>query len=86
MFGEMLEDLLDTFSINKCTMDNDSSCQEILLPKSPETEIVICGNHRAKTFHADLQKVKNTSCQVSWGGCDVHEMPNLDFIEGILLG
>ena len=65
MFGEMLEDLLGTFSINKCTMDNDSSCQEILLAKSPETEIVICGNHRAKTFHADLQKVKNTSCQVS---------------------
>ena len=65
MFGEMLEDLLGTFLINKCTMDNDSSCQEILLAKSPETEIVICGNHRAKTFHADLQKVKNTPCQVS---------------------
>ena len=66
MSGEMLEDLLGTFSINKCTMDNDSSCQEILLAKSPETEIVICGNHRAKTFHADLQKVKNTPCQVSF--------------------
>ena len=60
MFGEMLEDLLGTFSINKCTMDNDSSCQEILLAKSPETDIVICGNHRAKTFHADLP-----TCQVS---------------------
>ena len=65
MFGEMLGDLLGTFGIGKCTMDNDSSCQEILLAKSPETEIIICGNHRAKTFHADLQKVKNTPCQVS---------------------
>ena len=65
MFGEMLGDLLGTFGISKCTMDNDSSCQEILLVKSPETEIIICGNHRAKTFHAELQKVKNTPCQVS---------------------
>lgn len=66
MLSEMLGDLLGTFGISKCTMDNDSSCQEILLAKSPETEIIICGNHRAKSFHADLQKVKNTPCKVSW--------------------
>ena len=92
MFGEMLEDLLGTFSVNKCIMDNDSSCQEILLAKSPDTEIVICGNHRAKTFHADLQKVKNTPCQLSCysralgGGGGAHKMPNvLYFSEGILV-
>ncbi|KAK3726535.1 hypothetical protein QZH41_015568 [Actinostola sp. cb2023] len=60
MFTQMLQELRTTFSITKCTMDNDSSCQDILLTYSPETEIIICGNHRAKSFHADLQNVKNT--------------------------
>ncbi|KAK3740422.1 hypothetical protein QZH41_013488 [Actinostola sp. cb2023] len=64
MFSKILESIIDdNFKLDKCTMDQDSSCQEILLSKSPETQVIICGNHRSKTFHSELEKVKKTPCQ-----------------------
>ncbi|KAK3746103.1 hypothetical protein QZH41_015520 [Actinostola sp. cb2023] len=65
----MLDELLaDGFKIKKCIMDQDASCQDVLLSKSPETEIIICGNHKSKTFHIDLENVKKTPCQKTVDG------------------
>ena len=67
MLDEILVDLIDNerMKIKKAIIDKDASCQEVLLSRSPETEIVYCGNHTAKTFHTDLERVKKTPCQVS---------------------
>ena len=66
MLDEILADLIDNehMNIKKAIIDKDASCQEVLLSRSPETEIVYCGNHTAKTFHTDLERVKKTPCQV----------------------
>ena len=52
-------------TIKKAIIDKDAFCHEIILTRSPEIEIVFCGNHTAKTFHTDLERVKKTPCQVS---------------------
>ena len=67
MLDEILTDVIGKgkMKITKAVMDKDAACHEVLLSRSPETEIVYCGNHTAKTFHADLEKVKKTPCQVS---------------------
>ena len=67
MLDEILADLIgkEKMTITKAVLDKDASCHEVLLSRSPETDIVYCGNHTAKTFHADLEKVKKTPCQVS---------------------
>ena len=60
MLAEMLDDLLSAgFKVTKCIMDQDSSCQDILLEKCPESEIVICGNHRSKSFYTDLENTRS---------------------------
>ena len=66
MLDEILADLIDNerMKIKKAIIDKDASCQEVLLSRSPETEIVYCGNHTAKTFHTDLERVKKTPRQV----------------------
>lgn len=66
MLDEILADLIDNerMKIKKAIIDKDALCQEILLSRSPETEIVYCGNHTVKTFHTDLERVKKTPCQV----------------------
>ena len=70
MLNEILADLIgkDKMMIAKAVLDKDAACHEVLLSRSPETDIVYCGNHTAKTFHADLEKVKKTPCQVSQYG------------------
>ena len=47
MLDEILADLIDNerMKIKKAIIDKDASCQEVLLSRSPETEIVYCGNH-----------------------------------------
>ena len=67
MLDEILADLIgkEKMKITKTVLDKDAACHEVLLSRSPETYIVYCGNHTAKTFHADLEKVKKTPCQVS---------------------
>ena len=63
--GNMLDEKNnERMKIKKAIIDKDASCQEIRLSRSPETEIVYCGNHTAKTFHTDLERVKKTPCQV----------------------
>lgn len=66
MLDEILADLIDNerMKIKKAIIDKDALCQEILLSRSLETEIVYCGNHTAKTFHTDLERVKKTPCHV----------------------
>ena len=67
MLDVILADLIENerMTIKKAIIDKDASCHEIILTRSPETEIVFCGNHTAKTFHTDLERVKKTPCQVS---------------------
>ena len=67
MLDEILADLIgkEKMTITKAVLDKDAACHEVLLSRSPETDIVYCGNHTAKTFHADLEKVKKTPCQVN---------------------
>ena len=67
MLDEILTDLIDKekMTIRKAIIDKDAACQEVLLSRSPEIDIVYCGNHTAKTFHTDLERVKKTPCQVS---------------------
>lgn len=68
MLDEILVELIDKekMKIKKAIIDKDAACQEVLLSRSPETDIVYCGNHTAKTFHTDLERVKKTPCQVSF--------------------
>ena len=57
MIDEIVADLMENerMTIKKAIIDKDASCHEIILTRSPETEIVFCGNHTAKTFHTDLE-------------------------------
>ena len=70
MLDEILKDLIgkEKMTISKAVLDKDAACHKVLLSRSPETDIVYCSNHTAKTFHADLEKVKKTPCQVSQYG------------------
>ena len=70
MLDEILADLIgkEKMTISKAVLDKDAACHEVSLSRSPETDIVYCGKHTAKTFHADLEKVKKTPCQVSQYG------------------
>ena len=67
MLDEILADLIenDRMTIKKATIDKAASCHEIILTRSPETDILFCGNQTAKTFHTDLERVKKTPCQLS---------------------
>ena len=69
MLDEILADLIgkEKMTISKAVLDKDAACHEMFLSRSPETDIVYCGNHTAD-FHADLEKVKKTPCQVSQYG------------------
>lgn len=72
--GNMLDDILadligkEKMTITKAVSDKDAAWHKVLLSRSPEMDIVYCSNHTAKTFHADLKKVKKTSCQLSTEG------------------
>ena len=59
MLDEILADLIgkEMMTITKAVLDKDAACHEVLPSRSPETDIVYCGNHTYKTFHADLEKV-----------------------------
>ena len=66
MLDEILADLIenDRMTIKKATIDKAASCNEIILTRSPETEILFCGNQTAKTFHTDLERVKKNALSV----------------------
>ena len=59
MLDEILADVIENerMTIKKAIIDKDASCHEVILTRSPETEIVFCGNHK--------ERVKKTPCQVS---------------------
>lgn len=67
MLQEILAEVVkeEKMTIAKAVIDKDAACHDVFLSICPEAEIVFCGNHTAKTFHADLEKVKKTPCQVS---------------------
>ena len=52
---EILADMIGKkkMMITKAVLDKDAACHKVLLSRSPEMDIVYCGNHTAKTFHAD---------------------------------
>ena len=65
IFEELLTNLQKgNFDVKECVIDHDSTCANVLLEKFPEAEVVYCGNHTVKTFHAELENVKKTPCQV----------------------
>ena len=66
IFQELLTNLQKAkFVVKECVIDHDSTCANVLLDKYPETEVIYCGNHTVKTFHAELENVKKTPCQVT---------------------
>ena len=52
------------FKIKEIVTDKDSSVQSIYSLRFPEGTVTYCSNHCAKTFHKDLQKIKQEKCQV----------------------
>ena len=52
------------FNITEIITDKDSSVKPIYLQYYPEGRVTYCSNHCAKTLHRDLQKIKQSKCQV----------------------
>ena len=59
MLDEILADLIenDRKTIKKATIDKAASCHEIILTRSPETEILFCGNQTAKSKENNSNKI-----------------------------
>ena len=53
------------FNIVEIVTDKDSSVKSIYLRYFPEGRVTYCSNHCAKTLHKDLQRIKQTKCQVN---------------------
>ena len=53
------------FVISEIITDKDSSVNGIFTKYFPEGTITYCANHCAKTMHKDLQKIKQSKCDVS---------------------
>ncbi len=66
MYNEILYEVKEAgFKITEMVTDKDSSMNAIYCRYFPEGTITYCSNYSAKTFHKDLQKVKQMKCQVS---------------------
>lgn len=66
MFDELISKAKDSdFIIREIVTDKDSSVNSIYTKHFPEGIITYCANHSAKTMHKDLQKVKQSKCQVN---------------------
>ena len=65
MFDEILGEVREAgFVMKEIVTDMDSSMKAIYCRHFPKGTITYCSNHSAKTFHKDLQKVKQTKCEV----------------------
>ena len=65
MFDEVLTKAKDaSFNVKEIVTDKDSSVKSIYLQHFPEGIVTFCSNHCSKTFHKDLQKIKQGKCQV----------------------
>ena len=67
--GHMLDEVLgkvkaDGFILREIITDKDSAMNAIFCKYFPEGTITYCSNHCAKTMHKDLQKVKQSKCEV----------------------
>lgn len=68
--GDMLDEVLkrakdEGFNVREIVTDKDSSVKSIYLDYFPEGIVTFCSNHSSKTFHRDLQKIKQGKCQVN---------------------
>ena len=65
MFDEVLKKAKNAnFNVKEIVTDKDSSVKSIYLQHFPEGIVTFCSNHCSKTFHKDLQKIKQEKCQV----------------------
>ena len=67
--GDMMDELLKDakrqgFTISQIIIDHDTSASTIATNHFPNVTITYCGNHTAKTFHGDLNKIKAIRCKV----------------------
>ena len=63
MFDQILLEVKEAgFTVTEMVTDKDSSMISIYCRYFPEGTITYCSNHSAKTFHSDLQKVKQLKC------------------------
>ena len=53
------------FNVTEIVTDKDSSVKPIYLKYYPEGRVTYCSNHCAKTLHKDLQRIRQSKCQVS---------------------
>ena len=66
MFEEILDEAKsEGFTISEVINDKDTSLNSIFCEHYPEGVMTYCSNHSAKTFHKDLQKVRQAKCEVS---------------------
>ena len=63
MFDAILREIREAdFVLKEIVTDKDASMNGIYCRHFPEGTITHCSNHSAKTFHKDLQKVKQAKC------------------------
>ena len=67
--GDMFDELVGKakaagFVVSEIITDKDSSVNGIFTKHFPEGTITYCANHCAKTMHKDLQKIKQSKCDV----------------------
>ena len=67
--GDMMDELLKDakrqgFTISQIIIDHDTFASTIATNHFPNVNITYCGNHTAKTFHGDLNKIRAIWCKV----------------------
>ena len=67
MLDELMGKVKDSgFSIKEIITDKDSSTNAVFCRHFSEGTITYCSNHRVKTLHKDLEKIKRSKCEVSY--------------------
>ena len=65
MFDAILREVREAdFVLKEIVTDKDASMNGIYCRHFPEGTITHCSNYSTKTFHKDLQKVKQAKCEV----------------------
>jgi len=66
MLGKILTEVKNKkFKVSQIIMDHDTCAANIVTGVFPEARITYCGNHTAKTFHRDLEKIKAIQCKAT---------------------
>ena len=63
-------------------MDHNTSANAIICSQFPDTHITNRGNHRAKTFHSDLSKIRSLKCKCKQNGLQCKHMSKV-FVERV---